>query len=422
MVIIAHRLGVSWQGEFDPNQGQMNASGCGHTFTSERVRGLGLVLQYTFHEESKKVRNASGARRGVGYGEYLAPTETADKLHCGAIPVDPTAISSGLDVPDIHLIGPERKFDMNGLVNRLKMSSVEADQLKDTKHVNQHGSPLRAFKHGIEDAVSMLCPIPTQPNSQARCITWPFRTLRKPFTPTRQKTGLTTLIDLLSEYSKSHKPHARVMEDRQDSILKPLDSSPLELLKELSQKLSEIEKLSGIDKHRKPSIGSQERQTELCKIYERVKDIHGQTSNVFAKISLPDDYVEEDDEHIPFLMVLVAAHITLATKHGRKADQTAISNDNPTLDGSKQSSNDNRKGFVEELAKLYVEDLDNGRVVRMHVRSHGYTNLLGPGVIPALWWTLLVRSACWWISVHVKLPETQIPSYWYYSQTPVYIT
>lgn len=416
MITLANRLGVSWQGNFDPNQGDMNAFGCGHTITSESVRGLGLVVKYTFHEESRKVRNATGARRGVGHGEYLSPTQTADKLHCGAVPVDHTAISQGLSVPDIHLIGSDRKFDMNGFLNRLKMSSTEADQLKESKHTNQHGSPLRAFKHAIEDAVSMLCPIPTQPDSLARCITWPFRTLRQPFTTTRQTHGLAALIELLSVYVQSHKPHARVMEDRENSILKPLDSGPESLLREL------LEKLTQIEKYRKTPNALSKHQDDLARIYARVQQIHRQTSDVFASISLPADNVEEDEDHIPFLMVIVAAHVTLATKYGKKADRTAIANDDALPEGSKQSSNDNRKGFVKELARLYIEDLGNDKVVRKHIRSHGYTNLLEPGVIPSLWWTLVVRSACWWISVRVKLPETQIPSYWYYSQTPIYIT
>ena len=166
MISIAHRFGMSWVGDFDPTQGSMNASGCGHTMTSETIRGLGMVLRYSYQTGSRKIRNATGARRGVSYEEYLAPTETADKLHCGIVPIDPNATKLAIDIPDIYLIGSGRKFDMAELVNRVNISTAESDKLRDSKHLNSsYGSPQRSLKHAIEDAVSMLCPVPILPSS-----------------------------------------------------------------------------------------------------------------------------------------------------------------------------------------------------------------------------------------------------------------
>ena len=42
--------------------------------------------------------------------------------------------------------------------------------------------------------------------------------------------------------------------------------------------------------------------------------------------------------------------------------------------------------------------------------------------IEALWWILMLRSICWWLSVEPKRPIHSIPSRWYNSKTPVYMT
>jgi hypothetical protein len=162
----------------------------------------------------------------------------------------------------------------------------------------------------------------------------------------------------------------------------------------------------------------------MCRLYERLRTIHERTSGVFAHIQIPPTLIDDEEEPLPFLLVMVAAHIKLATKHGTTADERAMFNDEQDPDGNREIDNEHRGRFAKELAGLYVGDLENAgeKTVRKHVRRSGYTSLLEAGVIPALWWTLVVRSACWWLSVHIKKPETQIPSYWYNSQTPVFIT
>ena len=418
---------MSWLGEFDPNQGHMNASGCGHTLTSETIRGLGIVLRYGYRTESNRVRNAIGARRGVRYGEFLSPTETADKLHCGVIVVDPNTVQLGVDPPlDIHLIEAGRKFDMRGLIDRLDLSSPESNKLRDPNNqTSSYGSPKRAFKHAIDDAVSMLCPIPVLPSSQARWIVWPFRTMSQPYTPMRQIHGIKRLKTLLSGYAASHEYSAQIMQSRPGTVLEPLDSSPLEYLTEL------LDAIEYLKIHRK-TTKIDEQQT-ICATYERIRDIHRQTGDVFKKIELPNASDDDDDETPPFILVLVAAHVALAVKYGEEADAKALANTDPLPAGSKATDNEDRWHFVQTLAELYAEDLRGSKAddvkhmtIRKHIRRAGYTNLAGPNVKPgvaaALWWTLVVRSVCWWISVRIRLPDTQVPSYWYYSQMPVFIT
>ncbi|KAK3702285.1 hypothetical protein LTR37_014996 [Vermiconidia calcicola] len=424
MVVIAHRLGMSWLDEFSPSDGKMNAAGCGHTFTSETVRGLGTVIRYDYHEESKKIKNALGSRRGISHRNYLSPTETADQLHCGIVPVDADALPTRAAQEDIALINAARIVDMAAFVDRLGVPLPESDILRDKQRHdkkkddkqghNSHGAPGRALKHSMEEAISMLCPIPTLPQSSARCIIWPVRNMRQPFTPTRQRSGLQELRDQLFEYVSSHKQLARIMEHRKDTLLEKLQRSPLEYLDEL------LEAGKWLAEHRSsPSIDDAQ---HACKLYTRIRQIHRQTSDVFAAIE-PETTSDEEDAR-PFLVNLVGAHVTLATRHGKTADDIAMNDNSNSGNNTKPLEKDTRDRFVEELVRLYAQDLDSpdNKTIRKHPWRAGYTNLMKPGEVPALWWTLVVRSACWWMSVKIKLPETQIPSHWYNSQTPVYIT
>jgi hypothetical protein len=414
IITIVHRLGMSWQADFDPNQGQMNASGCGHTITSETVRGLGLVLKYSYHHESIKVRNTSGTNRGVTHQEYLSPTISSDKLHCGILTIDGEALPCGVDVDDIDLIDGARKLDVAGLLHRLNISRHHLPELREKEKQNPYGVPLRNHKHVIEDVVSMLSPIPTMPTSRARWIVWPYRSRMQPFTPTRQRRGLEEIRAQIASFAAQHKQAARLMEDRDHPALKGLDASPSDYLDELLNMMILIDSCQDrVDDHT---------QQLLCTTYDRIRSIHEKTSEVFASIKTPPAAADDEEEPLPFLMALVAAHVTLATKYGKVADDAIPPEDQGLSDGNSLTYNENRRRFVKELARLYFDDLGNEKTVRKHIRRSGYVEILEPGIVPSLWCMLLVRSACWFLSVRIRMPETQIPSYWYNSRTPVYIT
>jgi hypothetical protein len=63
------------------------------------------------------------------------------------------------------------------------------------------------------------------------------------------------------------------------------------------------------------------------------------------------------------------------------------------------------------------------RLVEHFTRVGGNAAMdLSSGQIEALWWVLMLRSICWWASIEVMCPASNIPSEYYYSQLPVYIT
>ena len=394
MIVIAHRFGMSWVEDFNPTEGKMNAAGSGHTLSSETVRGLGTIIQYSIHDESKSVRNLSGSRRGLGAGEYLSPTTAADKLHCGCLPIDDAAVRRRDRGEYIRLIDVTRKLDLYTFLNRVGVPAEEMDILRNPKPLNVFGSPGRGLKHTLEEAISLLSPIPTLPNSKARWIVWPFRSMRQPWTPFRQKEGVQELRDQLSEYLNASKPGTNIMEDRADYSIRYLTRSPLECLDVL------LAAFKPLRQHR--VAPNEDSAQNACEIYRQILDIHKETSMVFAAMS--SAHQSDGEEVNSFLIDVAGAQITLAVKYGRQADGVAMS------EGAKEnlSEIDTRPLFVRELARLYVEDLcDNKeRTIREHLRRTGYTSTLKHGEVPALWWTAVVRSVCWFMSVQIRLPET----------------
>ena len=422
MIVIAHRLGMSWLGDFSPSDGKMNASGCGHTLTSEAIRSLGLVVQYTFHEESKKPRTTGIARRKIHPVDYFAPTQAADKLHCGILPIDSSAVPSWASEEDIDLIDASKQVDLATLIIRIGVSWPEYEALRDNKHKTPNwGAPKRAFKHGIEDAVSILCPIVPLSNSNTRWVMWPWRNLRQPFTPFRQRLGLEVLKQGLANYMDRVTAGARHMRNRENSVLSPLKQSPLEYLEELCGASKYLQDNRDVLESERPPL---DLLAEAQKIYERIATIHAETSDVFANVPPPED--ANADEVRPFIFDLVGAHVTMATKHGKAADDFARKDDtqNDAVETKRADLNSGLR-FVKEIARRYIDDLEGGfggeRTIFKHLYHKGYRHL-NRGEIKGLWWTLVVRSVCWWLTIRVKIPETQIPSYWYNSQTPVYIT
>jgi hypothetical protein len=394
MIVVAHRFGMSWLGEFNPSEGKMNAAGSGHTLTSETVRGLGMILQYNNHQESRSLQNFTGSRRGLNADEYLSPTTIADKLHCGRLPIDNAAVHRRDEEQHIDLIDVTRKLDLYTFLSKLGVPNSDMETLRDHKHQNLFGSPGRGLKHSIEEAVALLCPIPTLPDSTAHRIVWPFRSFRQPYTPFRQKEGVEELRNQLSEYITASKPGTIIMADRAESSIKYLTNSPLECLDILLAAFKPLRQ-----NRNAPTAASAQRATE---IYRQIKDIHKQTSTVFAELS--NTRLSDDEAVNPFLIDMAGAQIALAVKYGRNADTIAMT------EGAKENLADveTRRRFVQELARLYVEDLhDSGeRTIRKHLKRTGYVDKLKPGEVPALWWTAVVRCVCWFMSMQIRLPET----------------
>lgn len=421
IIVMAHRFGMQWQ-DLTPTEGRMNAAGYGHEISSETIRGLGIVLQYAFREEAKGVRDPTALRGLMSDGEYFSPTIAGDKLHCGIIPIDDDAVRSrhGTRTVDIQLVDQTRQTDLKGLYSRLGIQREVSTQINQSDARIGSGGPGRHFRHCIEEAISLLCPIVPLPNASARTIMWPLRNWAQPFTPLRQRPGVEELRERLEKHLQKAKKLNELFTDRGGTILEPLEKSPLQYMEDVAviAELSSDPTLSSrTDSSSGNGLPTSDRQLpDLFDIHRRTSEVFRLTEERTGRRTSADNL----DGPRPFFLDLIAAHVTMAAKYGATADERAKEQspleELDTFIGG-------RFRFTRELAMLYTQDIEGERAFAKYLRQRGYTlEHLKAFEVTALWWVLVLRGICWWATVQLRLPESLIPSHLYYSQTPVYIT
>ena len=146
----------------------------------------------------------------------------------------------------------------------------------------------------------------------------------------------------------------------------------------------------------------------------KMGEIFHETTAVFVAAGIGSNY-----------LTLVDAHLSLGIESANEAYKTK----NTAVLDDKTRSIRGVSLFRCKMAEIHVERRE--RIVK-HLRSHDewYTQRLGTGLldhlgaaeIESLWWVLILRSICWWLSIDVVVTTSSIPSHYYNSQMPVYIT
>lgn len=140
-----------------------------------------------------------------------------------------------------------------------------------------------------------------------------------------------------------------------------------------------------------------------------LRTIHDWTTDYFQNGIFPlKFYVDLIAEHIP--MALKAARLA-RDKHPPERAKKAANSARPCGPESVRSEQHRETGH------MYV-DLVPELVKWMHGRGHQFPD----HQIEQAWWTLMLRIMTWFMSVHfVNSSGYAIPSYLYYSQTPVFV-
>lgn len=256
---------------------------------------------------------------------------------------------------------------------------------------------------------------------------WPLKNKFRPFTPLRQVVGVEALRESLRGSLEGNKKLRKLFDERSVTLLEPMSRSPMEYLDEIFEAVEEY--YDGLK--RGPNIKNMYLPPSDSRLSTVIK-IHNETSEVFKlvekRVGIPiDNDLSRSGETIrPFLLDLVGAHVTMAVRHGADANNNTEKQD-PSANESHEieSFAVRRMRAIRKLADLFAEDIEIGksRVVGKNLRHRGFTrDQLEPIEVTALWWVLVLRGVCWWITVQLKLPEVSVPSYSYYSQMAVYIT
>lgn len=148
---------------------------------------------------------------------------------------------------------------------------------------------------------------------------------------------------------------------------------------------------------------------------EFARNIHQQTTNVSS--TLHSKRVGEVIRITKAYTILVDCHVTLCVEGSYEAWDNRESFEKPAW----MTNTPGQSLFPFKLLQLCIRDRQ--KVVDRFKLVGGNSALgLSDAQIEALWWVLLLRSICWWASIDVECPTSSIPSEYYYSQLPVYIS
>lgn len=396
IVLIAKRLGMQWR-ELDPSRGLMVAEGSGHSMTcSSVVRGLGLVLLYSYRPELKEALLRTVARTSVPF----IPGHHSDRLLCGILPLAPALNRT----TELWLIYRNGRINLDSLFDVLRLPQQCRDALQNLRSQSlAHALDHRLDQH-IGEAFALISAWIPVLNVDTRYIMWPLPVTGELEGVLYCWEGRKVLLERLRAYMSEDKPGAKCMQDfDKDSVLNALGSSPLEYLKWLASTYE-------------PDFYADHSEAE-CDDVSKTLPLHVALQSCMQRIL--GAFAERRSAHFEFAD-LVSAHLVMCTRAAELAEVTYANNDHSTYLGDPRGSRTRTNKFILELAGKYVDDLEGDRTVIKHMRSRGCT--LEDGEIEALWWTLMLKGILWFMSVKIKFPETVTPSYYFYSEVPVYIT
>ena len=189
---------------------------------------------------------------------------------------------------------------------------------------------------------------------------------------------------------------------RTDKRFAPLTASIIEILQVFIDKYG----LSNT------AIGKPQSVAESVKVLRRT---FNETSDIFG--SLPDYATGRRIRGRNPYRVLVDAHLSISVENAHESYETK-----DTFKPFKAlRAVSGYSLFRCKLLQLCVERRE--RLVKQFISEGGNVAMdLDRGQIEGLWWVLMLRAICWWLSVDVESSTSNVPSKYYYSQMPVFLT
>lgn len=127
IAVIARRMGMKWK-EFRPSDGILRAEGHSQTITSTTVRSLGIVLQFAYTGQGKRLHMSQfNLQKKLVPGsiipeleEIYIPTASADRLGCGVLRTEPL-----LGLPDLTVSTQKEIVKTLSILDRTGFASAE---------------------------------------------------------------------------------------------------------------------------------------------------------------------------------------------------------------------------------------------------------------------------------------------------------
>lgn len=406
LVILAMRLGMQWR-TLRLGSG-MQADGNGYSLTSSPVRGLGMIMQFTYDEPMKSTQS-------------IIPSAAADMLMCGILPTCPRlfkADSGGREL-SFKLIGDDRKVSFFwNIVNFLKLSEETVgmfdDKNEEFKNKDRHRG--RPFTQPVlNDVFCVIMPfLPLEHSSSVDVLFsgWLGQVHSSVFHYWAARRAL--LVNLENQCHRADSPSQGL-----EGILTHFNHLETEYFGDFYFQEAKACIVGGCkaDCMRVPCYfkGENVEKRRLNMLID-LRSIHLKTTKYFEELNNTTDekLVKPQLRYVD----LLAAHANMAFPAGQSAFSAWFHhNGRHTYDLNKDSPPGEYLEMYEQVC-FYVENLNS---LVKELEHKGCT--MADEEIKEAWWMLMLRGVVWDMSVWcTPLEEEPVPASFYVNQTPLWIT
>ncbi|KUJ22651.1 uncharacterized protein LY89DRAFT_306881 [Mollisia scopiformis] len=363
IAVIARRMGMKWK-EFRPSDGILRAEGHSQTITSTTVRSLGIVLQYAYTGQNKRLHLAQfNLRKKFASGsivqeqeEIYIPTATADRLGCGVLRTE-----SLLGLPDLTISTQAEIVKSLSFLDRTGVSSAALSKmLKEDPE----------FKFRAADLVALTTP-------PARCLGSSLVQVPAPSDNTlgitTSSTGRRAFRQCLEEYIVVHRGEVGMPTQR-----------ALQICQEIGTHFAAWDHTDEFSK--------QDEQWVVMRDPKYLDIVQGHLHDLSLMLN------EWEQDHTFRYINLLEIHIRMAIF-------------------SENGENSAQRVWVTD----YKADVDGYfRLLPKIVEEMKTTGFYDRQMIVDAWVTMMLRAFCWG-AIHFLVPGERVPIQYYGSQLPVYI-
>ena len=389
MITLADRLGMQWQ-SFNPYSGTLNAQGNGHVISSNKVRGLGILCEYRLILGRHKSLGG-GPRESAVSHVFIGGCKELDMFRCGIIP------SSIPSIEPIHLVGGN-PTDLS-LIRRFLDTFHFKDDIQETvlsqatfKPTEDERTP-RLFQDVLglvlSELIGIIAPFLPMYGSMVSNVPWPVanrRVLAAGLFWESRAALLFRLGDLV----------ARNPSQRLKRILEGMQKVETEFPHHFYCRWHRVEEMEREDSHKKADL------IKFC------RGEHAWTSEELFPGN-HDNSSEDNNNSQPYKRLL-DWHLDMAARSLRGVVKRKKHKYPYVGDG--QPHGPKTTEWALELGERYVEHY----VEALQGRETPFNDVDGE-----LWWVMVYRSFCWYLSVKIDRGQNPLPSMYYGSDMPVYI-
>lgn len=436
IVVLAVRLGMRWRSLYADKDGLvMRADGNGLSLSSDRVRGLGLVLRFTQDPAQ-------------GRSDYppIMPTVHADKMMCGLLPTCPELVGPEKDIPMVAQTEDGCAQTMTLFMDFLQLK--EADRKGFIDDADEHMRGVFWIYPPYNECIEMLAPF--MPNAKSRLTGVEF----SGWLQGQGHSCFACWDGRVALYSQI-KSNPRIDHGENRALLdRGQYKSHLQWVGDAIEYLATRYKddfrnhhswslitgrfvTSGYpdskvvfkrkdDRQEKDPAVQRERARTLMQLLQK---LHHETTDYFR------EFADQYNDSVSMFEHVVAAHLVRAWKAGKRgqdiiknlkgdARQKAVENlrrragmpfDNPDPYHGNASAPE-----VLQLIELYCDE-ESQRTFYEELAEYRRYNISREAAEDA-WWTLVLRGMCWEIGIWRMMPPPSVPASFYGHKAPVWLT